>query len=69
MQGFGIFRWASGRVYAGHWLSDVKNGVGILSFKGGNEIVGEFQGDKREGYGYYKWADNRRFKGWWHQNK
>ena len=25
--------------------------------------------DKREGYGYYQWADNRRFKGWWYENK
>ena len=69
MDGFGIFKWASGRVYVGEWAADNKDGIGILSFKGGNEYSGEFLGDKRQGYGYYQWADNRKFKGWWHENK
>ena len=47
MDGFGIFKWASGRVYVGDWIADNKDGVGILSFKGGNEYSGEFVGDKR----------------------
>ena len=69
MDGFGIFKWASGRLYVGEWASDNKDGVGILSFKGGNEYAGEFVQDKRQGYGYYQWADNRKFKGWWYENK
>ena len=69
MDGFGIFKWATGRLYVGDWIADNKDGVGILSFKGGNEYAGEFVGDKRQGYGYYQWADNRKFKGWWHENK
>jgi hypothetical protein len=47
MHGHGVFRWASGRVYIGSWTADVKNGVGKLSFKGGNEFSGEFMSDKR----------------------
>ncbi len=69
MDGFGCFRWASGRVYAGEWVADSKDGIGILSFKGGNEYSGEFVNDKRHGYGYYQWPDNRKFKGWWYENK
>ena len=69
MHGFGLFRWATGRVYIGDWASDLKEGVGILTFKGGNEYSGEFRNDRRQGYGYYQWADNRKFKGWWHENK
>ena len=69
MDGFGIFKWATGRLYVGEWANDNKDGIGILSFKGGNEYAGEFVGDKRQGYGYYQWADNRKFKGWWFDNK
>lgn len=47
MDGFGSFKWASGRVYVGDWAADNKDGIGILSFKGGNEYSGEFVGDKR----------------------
>lgn len=47
MDGFGIFKWATGRLYVGEWTADNKDGVGILSFKGGNEYAGEFVGDKR----------------------
>ena len=53
MEGFGIFKWASGRIYVGEWAADMKDGIGILSFKGGNEYSGEFFADKRHGYGYY----------------
>lgn len=42
MHGYGVFRWASGRVYMGNWVGDMKNGIGRLSFKGGNEYQGEF---------------------------
>lgn len=69
MHGFGKFKWASGRMYEGNWADDQKSGVGVLTFKGGNEYAGEFLNEKREGYGYYQWSDNRRFKGWWHENK
>ena len=69
MHAFGVFKWASGRVYAGNWRDDLKNGVGKLGFKGGNESAGEYLNDKREGYGYYRWSDGRRYKGWWHENK
>ena len=69
MDGFGIFKWASGRMYFGDWVNDNKDGVGILCFKGGNEYSGEFYSDKRQGYGYYQWSDNRKFKGWWFDNK
>ena len=34
-------------VVVGDWIADNKDGVGILSFKGGNEYSGEFVGDKR----------------------
>jgi len=37
MQGYGIFKWASGRTYEGDWNDDQKSGVGVLTFKGGNE--------------------------------
>ena len=40
MEGFGIFKWASGRIYVGDWKADMKDGSGILSFKGGNEYMG-----------------------------
>jgi hypothetical protein len=53
MDGFGVFKWASGRSYEGNWVDDVKTGVGVLNFKGGNEYAGEFLNDKREGYGSY----------------
>jgi len=53
MHGYGVFKWASGRMYEGNWSSDLKSGVGVLTFKGGNEYAGEFLNDKREGYGYY----------------
>lgn len=69
MDGKGIFKWASGRMYIGSWTNDLKHGIGKLVFKQGNEYQGQFQNDLREGYGYYKWPDNRRFKGWWHNNK
>jgi len=41
----------------------------MLSFMGGNEYSGEFAADKRPGYGYYQWPDNRKFNGWWYENK
>jgi len=69
MHGFGVFKWATGRVYLGHWVADMKQGVGKLTFKGGNEYSGLFLNDKREGFGFYTWSDNRKFKGWWHENK
>ena len=47
MDGFCIFKLATGRLYVGEWTADNKDGVGILSFKGGNEYAGEFVGDKR----------------------
>jgi hypothetical protein len=47
MHGFGTFKWASGRTYEGNWANDMKFGVGVLSFKGGNEYAGEFVNDKR----------------------
>jgi hypothetical protein len=53
MHGYGVFKWASGRMYEGNWAADLKSGVGVLTFKGGNEYAGEFLNDKREGYGYY----------------
>ena len=53
MNGFGVFKWASGRLYVGEWIDDEKEGIGIQTFKGGNEYAGEFVADKREGYGYY----------------
>ena len=53
MHGFGLFKWATGRVYIGDWSQDLKDGVGILTFKGGNEYSGEFKNDRRQGYGYY----------------
>jgi hypothetical protein len=53
MNGFGVFRWASGKVYIGNWAADLKHGVGKLSFKDGNDYSGEFISDKRQGYGYY----------------
>ena len=53
MHGFGVFRWATGRLYVGEWAHDMKQGTGILQFRGGNEYAGQFRGDRREGYGYY----------------
>lgn len=33
MHGFGVFKWASGRLYIGYWSSDKKSGCGKLIFK------------------------------------
>ena len=40
MDGKGIFKWASGRIYIGSWLNDLKHGEGKLTFKQGNEYHG-----------------------------
>jgi hypothetical protein len=47
MNGYGIFMWASGRLYIGNWVADMKHGVGKLSFKDGNNFSGEFISDNR----------------------
>ena len=33
MDGKGIFKWASGRIYIGGWFNDQKHGFGKLIFK------------------------------------
>ena len=42
MDGRGIFKWASGRMYIGSWTNDLKKGIGKLVFKQGNEYQGQF---------------------------
>ena len=53
MNGYSVFRWASGKVYIGNRAADLKHGVGELPFKDGNDYSRKLISDKRQGYDYY----------------
>ncbi len=50
MQGYGVYRWANGAVYYGHWKENSQDGYGYQIYPDGRERFGQWKNGK-------KWED------------
>ena len=39
-QGYGIYHYANGNIYQGHWKDDLKNGIGTMIYPSGSKYEG-----------------------------
>ena len=57
MDGFGIFKWMTGRrvgdVYIGEWQEGVRSGKGEYTYASGDKYEGEFLGNAPHGRGRF----------------
>ena len=51
--GFGVYRWADGRIYEGEWKDGKQHGRGKYILPNGTVKIGEWNGGKRE-----RWVEN-----------
>jgi hypothetical protein len=49
--GFGVYKWSSGDVYAGHFRDDDREGLGIYQWKDGGYYRGQWKADRMNGVG------------------
>ena len=56
--------------FQGEWVSGVREGQGIILYRGGNIYEGEWRGDQRHGRGRYTHtAQGYLQEGWWHSDQ
>lgn len=53
---FSKFNWPNGRVYAGEWKNDMKEGKGKMIWADGTIYEGEYKNDKKHGFGILTWG-------------
>ena len=69
-EGQGIYRYPSGDVYFGSWLSDCFNGQGVYIFASGEIYDGLLLDNLKEGLGtYYYDSANAYYSGNWRQDQ
>ena len=61
--GWGVMRYADGRVYAGSWRESAWNGRGTVSWPDGDRLECDFVDSVTSGSGVYYWSDGSRYEG------
>ena len=64
MHGQGIYTWADGRKYEGHYVDDKKNGYGIYTWADGRKYEGNWKDGKQHGIGKYTTDGNEKIGEW-----
>ena len=65
--GQGLYEWASGLKYNGHWEKGLMEGEGIITTKNGDYYEGEFKNNKKDGLGLFWWNERKYYLGYWKQ--
>lgn len=42
---------ADGRIYEGEWKDNIRQGIGVFRWTGGDIYIGQFVNDRKEGLG------------------
>ncbi len=63
--GYGVWVYDSGDLYAGYWSGGFRNGEGVYLYADGQRYVGNVVQNKRNGYGTYNWLDGSSYAGNW----
>jgi hypothetical protein len=66
-QGYGVYRYADGKVYEGDWHDNLQQGRGTLKFPDGSFYEGDWHGGMKHGKGVFKDKDGARYEGMWFQ--
>ena len=69
MEGFGIYRFANGRIYKGEWKDNKLHGYGEFSWVEGKKYYGFYKYDKKDGFGIYYWPGDKFLIGFWKEGK
>jgi hypothetical protein len=67
--GYGIYYFANGRKYEGHWIKNQMNQVGVFSWPNGDRAEGIFKDGFMHGNGVFYYADGRKYVGNWINGK
>lgn len=46
-QGYGVFTWADGNIYKGHYVNDLREGYGEMIFIDGSAYRGNWSNDQQ----------------------
>jgi len=63
--GYGVWVYESGDLYAGYWSGGYRNGEGTYLYADGQKYKGNVVQNKRNGYGIYYWIDGSSYTGNW----
>ncbi len=63
--GYGVWVYESGDLYAGYWTGGFRNGEGTYLYADGQKYTGNVVNNKRNGYGIYYWLDGSTYTGNW----
>ena len=69
LNGYGIYTWADGSVYAGDFIDKQRMGLGKTRWPGGSFYEGEYLGGDFHGKGTYTWANGEQYVGDFVHNK
>lgn len=69
LNGYGIYTWADGSVYAGNFIDNQRTGLGKTQWPGGSFYEGEYLGGDFHGKGTYTWANGEQYVGDFVHNK
>lgn len=47
--GFGVYKWANGKVYEGYWKDNKMNGKGKVQYPDKSSYEGDFKEDMKDG--------------------
>jgi hypothetical protein len=56
-EGYGVYTWKNGTVYAGEFKKDLMNGLGIIRLQNGDVYEGEWKNGKKHGFGFNHSSD------------
>jgi len=63
--GYGVWVYDSGDIYAGYWSGGFRNGDGTYLYADGEKYVGNVVNNKRNGFGKYNWVAGSSYSGNW----
>jgi len=63
--GYGVWVFDSGDMYAGYWSGGYRNGEGTYLYTDGQKYTGNFVNNKRNGFGKYNWIAGSSYSGEW----
>ncbi len=67
--GYGVWVYDSGDLYAGNWSGGFRNGEGVYLYADGQAYVGNVVENKRNGFGKYNWLSGESYSGNWKDGK
>lgn len=70
IHGRGVYHYEpSGAAYQGEFSMNLRQGVGVYTFKDGSSYDGEWQNNERHGHGIMNWIDGSVYEGQWRANE